>query len=280
MDSYAQKPKRRIKKAENMRRRQRKIKERIARLRKQDVDELSEKRKYRDQGIYLDDYDNEIDMLDETEEDSEDSLFVSNKSTDLNPDDETDSDSDSGGAILTDFTSTESETEETENKKHRRQASKNEGESESGGSKFADYLRKLYIPLRADDGIPKNPFYIVPEGQKRVTKPQSSWGGDGFATYVFAVPFKSPFSYLAIYLRPFRNLAKGWAVEFFAQTAKRIVQGDSYYMGYLKPEKKCLFLEISPMEPGVTCIVIFAVIRPESEVNEKRKLTGPFSKLN
>ena len=217
-------------------------------------------------------------MLDVTEDSSEDSLFVSNKTKASNPDD-IDSDSDSGSAILTDSTSAESETE-TEEIIDRRQALKSEGESESSDAKFANYLRKLHIPLRADQGIPKNPFYIVPEGQKHITKPQSSWGGDGFATYVFAVPFKPPFSYLAVYLRPFRNLAEGWVVEISGRTPKGVVMGDDYYMGYLGPEKKCMFFEISPREPEVTCIVIFAVIRPEPEINRRRKATGPFSQLN
>ena len=143
MDSSIQKPEKRIKKAENTRRRQKKIK-------KKDINTLLGKRKRKDEEIYLDDdYDNEITMLDATKDDSDDSLFVSNKGNALNPDDNTDSDSDSGGIILTNFTSMESETKVKEII-YRRQTLKKGVKSKSSGTEFTNYLRKLYIPLRAN----------------------------------------------------------------------------------------------------------------------------------
>ena len=143
MDSSIQKPEKRIKKAENTRRRQKKIK-------KKDINTLLGKRKRKDEEIYLDDdYDNEIAMLDATKDDSDDSLFVSNKGNALNPDDNTDSDSDSGGIILTNFTSMESETKVKEII-YRRQTLKKGIKSKSSGTEFTNYLRKLYIPLRAN----------------------------------------------------------------------------------------------------------------------------------
>jgi len=56
--------------------------------------------------------------------------------------------------------------------------------------------------------------------------------------------------------------------------------GDEYYLGYMGPEKKCMFFKISQIEPEVTCIVIFAVIKPESEINRRRNVTGLFIQLN
>ena len=125
MGSYLQKPKKQIKKAENTRRRHTKIKKRIAQLREQDVDALLEKQKHKDEEIYLDDdYFNEIIMPNATEDNNDDSLFVSSKtnasSSDNNIDndsnsgvginDNTDSDANSGGAPLINSTSKGGET--------------------------------------------------------------------------------------------------------------------------------------------------------------------------
>ena len=83
------------------------------RLKEEDVDVLLGKRKYKDDEIYLDDYDNEINILDRTD-DSEDSLFVSNKLNASNLNDNIDSDFNSGGITLIDSSSMESETEAEE----------------------------------------------------------------------------------------------------------------------------------------------------------------------
>ena len=84
------------------------------RLKEEDVNALLGKRKYKDEKIHLDNYNNEINIVDASEDVSEDSLFVPNKTDASNPDDNTYSDCNSGGTILTNSASIESETEAKE----------------------------------------------------------------------------------------------------------------------------------------------------------------------
>jgi len=259
MDSYVLKPKKPIRKTENARQRRRDIEKRIARLKEQDIDVLLGKRKHKTEDIYSDGS-MEVDLPDETGEDSDDSLFVSNKTKISSLEDTTDSDSDSDGAVLTNSTSMGSETEETE---------------------------EIIYRGRAPKKVPENPFCILPAGGKCITKPQDSWKYPGHsACYVFPIPYNNPFSYLAIHLRPSHRFQKGWAAVILGRAVKDVARDDEYYMGYLGFGKSSSFFKISA-EPGTTCIVVYAIIRPESTVKEYirdyehgKKKTGPFLQLN
>jgi len=273
MNSYLRQAKGRIDKTENARQKQRKTIKSIARLREQEINALLEKQKHKGKKIYYEDDPIDIDMPDETGEDSEDSLFVSSEPP--NYEENTDSDSDSGGVALTDSTAIESETEVVGESIAPRQALGNDDEI-------------IYPSLDGiDDEVPENPFCLVPAGGKCITKPQDSWSYGDAACYVFPISFKSPFSYLSVQLRPSHRLAKGWAAYMTGHAVKGIVMGDPYYMGHLGLGRSSSFFKISPKSPGTTCITVFVIITSESSVRgqvrdyeQGRKKTGPFLQLN
>jgi hypothetical protein len=131
-------------------------------------------------------------------------------------------------------------------------------------------------------------FCIVPAGGRCITKPIDSWSIGNSNTYVFTVPLdpNKPFSYLDIHLSPEYSFPKGLAATIDSYVVKGIVMGQSYYVGDLGPDKMSSFYQISPIGQEATCLSIFIVIRPKSEVDDiiqdyqlGRRNTGPFTQL-
>lgn len=93
-----------------------------------------------------------------------------------------------------------------------------------------------------------------------------------------------PVRYLAIALNA--PLRKGLAVAIYGKTVRGVSMGEEYFLGDLRQERPVSFFKISQMVPGTTCITLYVIIRPTSEVDETVKSremgwkdTGPFTQI-
>jgi len=170
------------------------------------------------------------------------------------------------------------------------------GQSQLCDDEEMDYLKPIPSPFalppwyQATDvkqwEIPPNSFLVAPDTQVCIKRPKFLWGRDDYATYVFSISFEEPFSHICVCQKT--KLKQGWAAVIYGRASKKEWEkdGETYFMGDLRPDKLTAVFDISQPGPVVKYVLIYIVIVPEVVANGitkkhrqgGRKL-GPFSQL-